>query len=401
MELLTPAELEAYADVLFWALCTSRGAPFKNGDAVLVRFDVPAVRLAEAVYARLIKAHLHPFCRVNPTPVMEAELLACGSFGQLVFQPPGRIEAMEQVQGMVCILAPASLSHLSAIDPSAVAAMRGAAAPLRRVEERRTRAGQLGLTTCVYPTNALAAAAGLELPEYARLLARACRLNTPDPVREWQDLRRETGEIALRLDGLCARALHVESASVDLRVRPGGNRRFVAVDGHNVPAGEIYLSPDWRGTSGVFFADQPTIRLGRVVSGARLEFFDGVAVRAAADSGEQFLLKQLYSDSGARRIGEFSLTDRRHTRVTRFMAHTLLDENLGGESGNCHIALGASLPESFSGPLQALSPELEAELGFNVSALHWDFVNTEPKRVTAELPDGRTVPVYEDGEFRL
>jgi aminopeptidase len=28
--------------------------------------------------------------------------------------------------------------------------------------------------------------------------------------------------------------------------------------------------------------------------------------------------------------------------VERFMAHTLLDENYGGQHGNCHIALGGA-----------------------------------------------------------
>ncbi len=109
----------------------------------------------------------------------------------------------------------------------------------------------------------------------------------------------------------------------------------------------------------------------------------------------------MYSDSGARRVGEFSLTDKRFSRVDRFMAHTLLDENFGGEHGNCHIALGGSVLESFTGPPEVLTPELEYELGFNSSNMHWDLVNTQPKRVTAILKTGQPVLIYEGGEFKV
>ena len=40
-------------------------------------------------------------------------------------------------------------------------------------------------------------------------------------------------------------------------------------------------------------------------------------------------------------------------------------------------------------------------LGFNDSALHWDLVNTENKRVSAALRNGKSVCVYEKGMFRI
>jgi len=39
-------------------------------------------------------------------------------------------------------------------------------------------------------------------------------------------------------------------------------------------------------------------------------------------------------------------------------------------------------------------------LGFNDSALHWDLVNTEEKRVTAYLRSGENVIIYENGMFK-
>jgi aminopeptidase len=81
------------------------------------------------------------------------------------------------------------------------------------------------------------------------------------------------------------------------------------------------------------------------------------------------------------------------------MANTLYDENVGGANGNCHVAVGASYSDTYDGDPKELTPETKKALGFNDSALHWDLVNTEPKRVSARLDSGRTVVIYESGKF--
>jgi aminopeptidase len=104
-------------------------------------------------------------------------------------------------------------------------------------------------------------------------------------------------------------------------------------------------------------------------------------------------------DRGASRLGEFSLTDRRFSKINQFMANTLFDENFGGRWGNCHIALGASYADTYGGDIQLLTRAKKVQLGFNDSALHWDLVNTEKKRVVAHLTDGRQTTIYENGCF--
>jgi aminopeptidase len=121
-------------------------------------------------------------------------------------------------------------------------------------------------------------------------------------------------------------------------------------------------------------------------------------VEISAEEGEQFVINQLAMDEGAAQVGEFSLTDRRYSRIDRFMAHTLYDENFGGQFGNCHIALGAAYAEAYSGLQQELTSERKQQFGFNDSALHWDLVNTQPKTVSAELAGG-TKLLYENGMF--
>ncbi len=407
MPLYSPDHLASYADVLLWALRTSRSVPFKHGELVLLRFDVDALPLAEAVYAALLHAHLHPLPLALPTSFMQAEHFGNSSFGQLTFSQPGLDELYRATAGVITILAPSDLLHLGHIDPRTIAAGELTEIQANGVLDRRRRAGLLGSTICLYPTQALAEASGMPLPEYAERLARACLLLTPDPVAEWKRTRSELAAIGAWLDGLKISRLHIESARLDLQLSPGAKRRFVGVTGRNIPGFELYLAPDWRSVEGVYFADQPCLRWGRLVQGVRLEFHNGVAVNTEAGRGQQFLAGRLASDGGARRVGEFSLTDKRFSKVDRFMAHTLLDENYGGESGNCHIALGGASAASFSGPASELTQKLEAALGFNASAMHWDLVNTEAKRVTAVIPSSRPSgkgaegrrTIYENGQF--
>ena len=82
------------------------------------------------------------------------------------------------------------------------------------------------------------------------------------------------------------------------------------------------------------------------------------------------------------------------------MAHTLYDENHGGQYGNCHLALGLSYSDTFDGDPSELTKDLKKDLGFNDSALHWDLVNTEKKRVTAFLKTGKGKVIYEEGMFK-
>lgn len=398
---LTPDTLDSYAEVLLWALRESRAVPFKNGELVLLRFDVAGVKLAEAVYAALMDAHLHPLPIAMPTSAMQAQHFGNSSFGQLTFAHPGLDDLHRAAAGIITILAPDDLGLLSEVDPRTIAVGEKAEARDLAVLDRRRRAGLLGSTVCLYPTAALAEASGMELPEYAQRLARACLLFEPEPVNRWKRVKKELADIAKWLEAMKPEALHIEGEHVDLTLSPGAKRRFVGASGRNMPGFELYLAPDWRTVNGVYYADQPSIRWGRLVSGSRLEFHNGVAVGATAERGGTFLNGRLASDPGARRVGEFSLTDRRISRVERFMAHTLLDENLGGDTGNCHIALGGSSALSFAGPPQELTPEREEELGFNASSLHWDLVNTEQKRVSAILPGGGRRTVYENGQFLI
>jgi aminopeptidase len=399
--MLTEPELENYADVLWWGLSAARGERFRRGDVVQIRFQAGALRLAEILYRRLLSRGVHPILRLLPTPDMELSFYTLASGRQLDFVPPGEEHLARRVNGNIVLSAPDSLTHLRNADPRKISRASLATKPLKNLLEAREARGDYSWTLCVLPTAELARNAGMEDAAYARQIARACFLDAASSVAEWQRVHRTVAHIKQRLDALGAVKFRIESAGTDLEVTLGEQRTWAGVSGRNIPSFEVFVSPDWRGTRGVFRADQPSYRSGNIVRGVRLEFKRGRVVRAQADEGEAFLKRQLAMDRGAAQVGEFSLTDRRLSPIDRFMANTLYDENFGGAQGNAHIALGSSYANTYAGNRHRLTRAHKSALGLNDSALHWDFVNTERKRVTAVLGDGSRLTIYEDGEFKI
>ena len=395
--MLTERQLERYAEVLWWGLTTARRNRFRKKDIVQVRFHVGALRLAEILHRRLVQAGIHPVLRLAGTADMERHFYRLAASWQLDFIPPGEEHLARRLNGSIHLLAPESLTHLKEAAPEKIARTALSQKPLRSLLDRREARGEYGWTLAMLPTAELARRANLSLKEYARQVAAACFLDSTAPVARWVEIHRRAGDIKRWLDGMQPRRLHIESDGIDLEIDPGARRRWAGISGRNIPSFELFVSPDWRGTNGRFFADQPSFRHGNIVRGVRLEFRRGRVVRATADEGERFLNRQLAMDVGAAQVGEFSLTDKRFSRIRRFMANTLYDENFGGRYGNCHIALGSSYPNTYAGSPAGLTPSLRARLGFNDSALHWDFVNTEKKRVTATLAGGVRRVIYENG----
>ena len=399
--MFTEKQLHRYAEVLLWALKTARTGKFKKNDIVLIRYSAPAVSLAETVYAKLLDMEIHPVLRTNPTANMEQNFFERSNNQQLTFRPPGEKELFKRLNGGIFLNAPESITHLGHIDPKKIGKFAVARKYLRDILDFRDQAGDFGWTLCTYPTKEQARHAKLSMKAYAAQIVNACFLNRTSPVSHWQDIYHGATSIKKWLNSMKVNFYHIESERMDLMITPGEKRKWIGISGHNIPSFEIFLSPDWRGTSGIYFADQPSFRSGNYVKGVRLEFKKGVVVNIEARKGQNFVVKQLSMDKGANKLGEFSLTDKRLSKINRFMANTLFDENFGGKNGNCHVALGASYADTYDGNVQELTKEKKKDLGFNDSALHWDLVNTEKKRVSAHLASGKTVTIYENGKFAL
>ena len=399
--MLTDRQLRRYADVLLWALKTARRQSFRKNEIVAIHYHRPAVALAEILFARLLEMGLHPVQQMLPTPVMEKDFYTLANHRQLTFIPPGEKRLHAKLNGRILLYAPESVTHLGDVDPKRIGDAAVARKFMRDILNRREAEGLFSWTLCVYPTAELARKSGLTQKDYCRQVVRSCFLNRRQPIDEWQRVYREIQAIKQRLGSLSIRHLRIESDRTDLQVTPGEQRKWLGLSGRNIPSFEVFLSPDWRGTRGVYYADQPSFRSGNLVKGVRLEFKAGRVINASAQQGQAFLRQQLKLDAGACRVGEFSLTDRRFSKIDAFMANTLYDENYGGKTGNCHVALGSAYADSYAGKPSALTAARKKSLGFNDSALHWDLVNTEKKRVTAHLKGDRSLTLYENGRFRI
>jgi aminopeptidase len=398
--IFTQEQLGKYADVLLWGLKSARTGRFKKGDIVLLQSDPAAVSLAEAIQSKLLGMGVNPVVRIGGTFGMERNFFQKANKRQLAFIAPGEKVLYENLHGRIYLHAPDSLTHLQGIDSKKIGRALIARKPLRDITEKREEKGLYGWTLCAYPTPEPARQAGLSLQRYATQIIKACYLDLDDPVKEWNAIYRRMAIIKQWLNSLPVKAFRIESANMDLTVTPGNHRQWLGISGHNIPSFEIFLSPDWRGTEGIYYADQPSFRSGNYVEKVRLTFRRGSVVKVTAGKGHDFARKQIAMDRGAGRVGEFSLTDRRFSRIDRFMANTLFDENFGGRYGNCHIALGDSYSDTYDGDPSRLTKAIKKKLGFNDSALHWDLVNTEKKTVTAHLKTGEKVLIYEDGIFK-
>ena len=121
-----------------------------------------------------------------------------------------------------------------------------------------------------------------------------------------------------------------------------------------MPDGEFFTGPIEDSVEGEVSFHLPAVIGGREVAGVRLRFEAGKVVDASAERGEEFLIKMLDTDDGARRLGELGIGT--NYGIDRGTRDVLLDEKIGG---TVHLAVGASYPESG---------------GTNESAVHTDMV---------------------------
>jgi aminopeptidase len=252
----------------------------------------------------------------------------------------------------------------------------------------------------MYGTEGMAREAGLDVKDYWGQIKKACFLDDPDPLARWRSVFKRIQTVLTKLNELPIDKLHVEAHKTDLWITLGQKRQWLGGSGRNIPSFEIFTSPDWRGTSGKIYFDLPLYRYGNIIRDIRLEFKNGIIVKATAAKNEK-LLVELIKQKNADRIGEFSLTDTDFSKITKFMADTLFDENFGGRFGNTHLAVGKSYHDTYAGNLGKMTGRDFKKLGFNDSVEHTDIIASSDRTVTAMLRDGTERVIYRRGHFTL
>lgn len=391
--------LEKYADVLInFALNSGKG--IKKGDVVFLQVPEIAKPLLIELRIAVLKAGGHPITQFIPDDY-SYDFYKYASEDQIKFFPSkflkGKIDEMDHV---VSVIAETNKYELKDVDPKKL--MQSGLVSKKYMDWRNEKEnrGNLTWTLGMYATSEMAKEAKMSLKEYWAQIIKGCYLDYPDPILKWRDTFRQIENVRAKLNKLKIIKLRVIAKDTDLVIRLDKNRKWLGGSGRNIPSFEIFISPDCTKTEGKISFTEPLFRYGNLIEGVKLEFKNGKVVKSSAKLGEK-LLKEMISTKGADMVGEFSLTDKRFSNISRFMGETLFDENTGGVFGNTHIALGMAYKDSYTGNISKVKHKTWKVMGFNDSSVHTDIVSTSNRTVTVMLSSGKEIVIYKNGEFKL
>ena len=389
--------LERYADVLI-NFALGGGAGIKAGDVVLLCVPECARPMLQPLHDAVLKSGGHPVVDIIPDG-LQRSFFQLANDEQINYRPMKRLlGTVEDCDHRLYMIAEHEKYELAGIDGSKVMNRFKTIKPYREAMQKKENEGNFTWTLGLYGTEAMASFAGMSLEEYWSEIINACYLDDENPIKRWQETEATLHTLSKKLTDMEIEWVHVVGEDADIKVKIGEKRKWLAGSGRNIPSFEVFTSPDWRGTSGWIRYNMPLSYQSNIIKWIKLEFKDGLVVNATATENEK-LLKEMIAQKDADKAGEFSLTDRRLSRITKFMGETLYDENVGGPFGNTHIALGMAYKDAYTGDVANTTLEEWERLGYNDSVVHTDMMSTTNRTVTATLKDGTEKVIYRDGEF--
>ena len=391
--------LDNYADVLVnYALNGGKGV--KKGEVVFLQVPESAKPLLISLQRSVLKSGAHAIIQYLPDG-MSREFFELASDDQLKFFPATFLKGrVRQADHFLMILAETDLHELEGIDPQKIMERSQVMKPYKEWRDAKENKGKMTWTLGLYATPAMAKEANLTLREAWSQIIKACYLTNSNPFAKWQQIQSKTEILRKKLNKLDIVKINIKAKDTDLNIGLGEDRQWLGASGCNIPSFEIFTSPDWHQINGYIYFDQPLYRHGNLIKNIKLTFKDGLVVDAQAGYGEKFL-KQLIKVENSDKVGEFSLTDKRFSKINKFMAETLYDENFGGQFGNSHLALGSSFKDACTQKISKLTPKDWEKLGFNDSAVHTDIIMTGDRTVTATLKNGQEIILYKSGKFQI
>jgi aminopeptidase len=322
-----------------------------EGDKVAIHGAHVAEPLILALYRRCLERGAFPMIRAT-LPHAAPIFYSVANDSQLEFIWETEKWLMENLDVSISIISESNTRQLTRVDPERQVIARRARQPLTETYMRRSAEGDFRWNVTLFPTDAHAMEAHMSLEEYEDFFYGACLVDAPDPVAEWKKVAERHERLIEWMRG--RNEIHIEGEGTDLTLEVG-DRTFLAANGDaNFPDGEIFTGPIEDKTRGAVTFSYPANYGGQSVEGIRLDFESGKIVNARAEKNEEFLVKTLDTDPGARVLGELGIGT--NYGISSFTGEILLDEKIGG---TVHLAVGASYPESG---------------GTNNSAVHWDMV---------------------------
>jgi aminopeptidase len=345
----------------------------KEGETVVIDGEGAAEPLLAAVYEEVLRAGAHPVLNVA-LEGQAATFFSLASGEQLDWVSPVSEWSVENADVRIAVGASMNTRELSAIPPERQTRRQAALGKLMARAMERTADGSFRWCYTLFPTPAYASGAAMSMADYEDFYFGACLATDGDPLTAWERASAETRRLAEWIEG--REEVHVKAQGTDIRLGIAGRTFIPCVGDRNMPDGEFFTGPVEDSVEGEVTFHLPAVIAGREVAGVHLRFEGGKVVDARAERGEEFLIKLLDTDEGARRLGELGIGT--NYGIDRGTLEVLLDEKIGG---TVHMAVGRSYPESG---------------GVNESAVHTDLVCDLRRGGTIEV-DGETL--QEDGRF--
>ena len=282
--------LDRYASVLVdFALGGGRGV--QAGEVVRVVAPESAKPLYAALNRAVWRAGGHVIGAYQPDDDADVNLsrdfYESAGAEQLDYFPARYTRGLiDEIDHQVTVIAPSDPRALDAVDPVAIMRRGETMRPLLDWRGEKENAGRFSWTLALYGTPGMAAEAGTDVKSYWQQIIDACFLDNEDPLARWREVGVRLEETRRWLDELEIERVHVVGEDVDLRVSVGEQRRWLGGRGRNIPSFELFTSPDWRGTEGWIYCNQPLYRYGNLVKGIRLAFVDGLVSEASAEQNE-------------------------------------------------------------------------------------------------------------------
>lgn len=334
----------------------------KRNDFVIIQATPEARDLVVALSSELGKVGAHYVVIDTNEQSYRSYILAADS-ATLSVLPPQLLRLFEDSDVIMNVgaFSSSNTQEMSDVPPQKLREVAAAMGPIGEVLMKK----RWNIT--LHPTKALAQDAKMSYEAYSDFVYSAI-------LRDWPRFDSEMHVLSDKM--ATTNKVRITGKDTDITLSIKGRHPKVSSGDHNMPSGEVFVSPVETDVEGQVYFDMPVIYLGHEIKGARLTLRRGEVVESSAEEGEEILRAMLSVDEGARRIGELGIG--MNKGINRFTRNILFDEKMGD---TIHLAVGRAYEETG---------------GTNKSAIHIDMIKG--------IKDGGTmyfdgVPIYENGRF--